>query len=267
MRPHRPYYFFALLGLPLLFVLQSPALREPLRGYALSVLKPALLTFDSVRGFITDSGDQLIYFWSTFRNQEKHQRRIAELESQLLNTQEMMKENDRLKKLLDFKQSLRDKAMTARIVGWDSTPWRKVIILDKGKKSGIQKDSAVVVPEGLAGKILDVGPEISRALLLTDPDSRVSVLTDKTRSQGMVTGLSGPLLSMRYLELESGVEVGETVLSSGVGGLIPKGIRIGKIIAISRSEDGLHLNASVDPAVKFSKLEEVLCLESFRLKS
>lgn len=267
MRPHRPYYFFALLGLPLLFVLQSPAIREPLRDVSLSALKPAFLAFDAVHGFFRETGDQVTYFWSAFRSQESYQTRIAELEARLVKTEEMSKENARLKKLLDFKDSLKEKTVTARVVGWDSTPWRKMILLDKGEKGGVHKDMAVVVPEGLVGKILEAGPEMSQAILLTDPDSRVSGITEKSRSQGVVTGLTGSQLNLKYLELEGGVEIGETVLSSGVGGIIPKGIRVGKITSIARSSDGLHLNATMDPAVRFSKLEEVLCLESFRSKS
>lgn len=140
------------------------------------------------------------------------------------------------------------------------------MILDKGSKDGLKKEMAVVVAEGVVGRILEVGPVTARVILLLDPEARVGTITEQSRAQGIVAGDGSPKLHMEYLTLDSGVVVEETVITSGVGGIFPKGLRIGTIESISRDPDGLHLAAYIRPFVSFSKLEEVICLESSQAK-
>ena len=125
---------------------------------------------------------------------------------------------------------------------------------------------AVLVPEGLVGRVMEVGANSARVLLLTDPDSRVVALGDQSRAQGVAAGDGSSRLKMEYLELESGAAVEETVSTSGMSGIFSKGIRIGKITGLMRDASGLHLEARIEPFVRFSKLEEVLCLASSRQK-
>ncbi len=266
MRAKRQYPYLAILLLPLLFLLQNPKISEPIRGLSISAVSPLLSAGRFLQSGIGNVQKNFHHFILAFQSQEKVTKRIAELESELVHFKEITKENDRLKKLLEFRQSISEKTIAARVLAWDSTPWRKTLLLDKGSNQGIKKDMAVVVAEGLVGRILEVGPLTSRVVLLLDPDARVSALTDETRSQGMAAGDGSSELKMLYLELEGSASVGETVLTSGMGGLFPKGIRIGKIISIGRDETGLHLTARVEPFVHFSKLEEVLCLASSQRK-
>ncbi|HRY85959.1 MAG TPA: rod shape-determining protein MreC, partial [Candidatus Omnitrophota bacterium] len=149
----------------------------------------------------------------------------------------------------------------ARVIGEDLTPWKKVVVLDKGSRHNLKKDMVVVVPEGLVGRILEVEPYTSRAILLPDPDCRVSALTSASRAQGIIAGIGTEKLQMRYLSLDAEIALGEDVITSGIGSVFPKGLQIGKIESIERDGDGLHLLALVKPSVPFSKIEEVLCLD------
>ncbi|MCM8775466.1 MAG: rod shape-determining protein MreC, partial [Candidatus Omnitrophica bacterium] len=205
-----------------------------------------------------------VQFWETFQDQSRLEARVIELESQLIYYHEALRENERLKKILDLKQSIPAKTVAAKIIGRDLSPWRKTLILDKGQSHGIVKDMMVLAPEGLVGRILEVGPLTSRVILLTDPDARVSALTADSRAQGVVAGNGSPRLQMKYLELDSGPTVGEVVLTSGIGEIFSKELKVGMVEAVSRDPDGLHLVASIRPFVPFSKLEEVLCLASSR---
>ena len=261
IRPRRPYYFFAVLTLPLLVILQSQKVIEPLHSFSLTVLKPALQAGDAAAGTVTGTRDFFVRIWKAFQNQETYERRIMDLENEVRGLQEAGKENERLKKIFDFRKTVTGKTVAARIIGWDLSPWRRTVILDKGSKQGLRKDMAVIVPEGLAGHIIETGPETARVILLTDPDSRISAVADQSRSQGVVMGDGSTRLKMAYLELESQVAVEETVMTSG-SGLYPKGLRIGKITGMSKDSTGLHLEATVQSFVQFSKLEEVLCLAS-----
>lgn len=266
MRSRRPYYLLAVFAVPLLVMLQNPHVKEPVRGISLAALKPFFVLATATASAFFNTREGIVRFWKTFHTQPLYEARVTELESEVKRLQETAKENERLRKLLEFRDTRAGKKIAARVIGWDPSPWRKTMILDKGTQHGIKKDMAVVVEEGLVGRILEAGPSTSRVILLQDSDSRISALAEQSRSQGVVAGNGSSELTVEYLELESGVEVGETVSTSGLNGLFPKGIRIGKITALSKDATGLHLQAKVDPFVRFSKLEEVLCLGSSQVK-
>lgn len=268
MRVKRPFYFLPLLFLPLpLFVfMQNPSWASQVHGAALSVIKPVFLAGDALSDGIRNSGTALSRFWNTFQNQGVYEARIAELENELRQYNETVKENERLKKLFDFRQTFSSKTIAARVIGADPSPWRKILFLDKGTKQGLKSDMPVIVPEGLVGRIIEAGPSVSKLLLLTDPNARIAGLGDTSRAQGVVAGQGNEKLLFSYLELESGVSVGETVLTSGTSELFPKGLRIGKIVSMSKDATSLHLQAEIESYVQFSKLEEVLCLISSRSK-
>lgn len=260
MQPRRSYYYLAVFLLPFLVILQDPRIKEPIHGISLTIFKPALVIGNAATDIFTNLNSGLDRFWKAFNRQGIDEKRIAELELELRQFQETVKENERLKKILEFRDALSGKKIAARVIGRDPSPWRRTLILDKGTRQGIHKDMVVLVPEGLVGRILESGPSTSRVILLTDVDSRVGAMADESRAQGMVGGTGEATLIMDYLELESKVEVGETVTSSGLSGIFPKGIRIGKVTSLARDATSLHLQAKIDSFVRFSKLEEVLCL-------
>ena len=172
-----------------------------------------------------------------------------------------MLENSRLKRLLEFNDSLPQKSVGVRIIGYGLKPWKKSILLNKGSSQGVKPQSVLVVPAGLVGRVVEVGVLSSQAIILTDPESRVTAITLTSRAQGVVEGNGGGKLKLRYLNLDDAVQVGEIVVTSGLSDIYPKGLRIGRIESIERDPDGLHLAATVRPAVRFSKIEEMLCLE------
>ncbi len=264
MRPRRSYTLLAIAVLPALALLQNSKISEPVHTASLTVLKPVMLLAHSGVQAASDVRDSFGRFWRTFNAQKQYETKMADLESKLVQYDEALRENDRLKKLLGFKQTLARKSTAAHVIAWDISPWRKTIILDKGTKEGVKKDMAVMVPEGLVGRVLEAGPSTARAILLIDPDARVNAAADESRAQGVVGGDGSAQLRMTYLGLDAGAAVGETVLTSGVGGLFPKGLKIGKITALVKDSSGLHLSATVEPFAPFTKLEEVLCLEYFQ---
>ncbi|MBI4395223.1 MAG: rod shape-determining protein MreC, partial [Candidatus Omnitrophica bacterium] len=102
----------------------------------------------------------------------------------------------------------------------------------------------------------------ARAILLTDSESRASAMNERTRTVGLVEGTSSAMLKMSYLDRTSEIQIGDLIMSSGVGGIYPKGIPIGKVELVSGEKDRPSLYALVKPNVEFPKLEEVLCVSS-----
>ncbi len=262
MRRWRSYYFLAVPVILLIAFFQYPRLNESVHSVFSTLARPAFVLGNSLREVLYAVRYQSGNFVDAVGKQKEYLARIQELEGQLVRFREMDRENQRLKKLLNFSLPLATRTIGARVIGEDVTPWKKIVLLDKGSRHHLKKDMAVVVPGGLVGRVLDVEPYTAHAILLTDPDSRVSALTATSRAQGIVAGTGTGRLQMKYLALDAEVAIGEDVTTSGVGSIFPKGLQIGKVESIERDNDGLHLLALVKPSVSFSKLEEVLCLVS-----
>lgn len=169
-------------------------------------------------------------------------------------------ENERLRKLLDFKSSQVHQVIPSQVIGRDASLWTRTLLIDKGKREGVRIGMPAVSHEGLVGRVLDLGESVSRLLLLTDADSRVGVVLTDSREQGLLVGEGKALCRLRYLSLETEIRLQESVLTSGAGGIFPKGILVGHVVSVGRESDGMHQYALVRPAVRFKALEEVLCL-------
>lgn len=180
-------------------------------------------------------------------------RRIDQLEEQALETQ-------RLQALLAMRQASRAEFLAARVVGKDATNWFKTILLDRGSLEGVRRNQPVLAPDGLVGRVVEVTPTSAKVQLLTDPVNAVGGLIQRTRVTGIVSGNLGAGARVRYLPLMADVVVGDQVVTSGMGGVFPKGIPIGRITAVQRRSGALFQEASLQPAVDLSRLEEVLIL-------
>jgi len=181
------------------------------------------------------------------------QRRISHLEEQVLETQ-------RLQGLLAMREISRAEFLAARVVGKDSTNWFKTVLIDRGSLSGIRRNMPVVAPDGLVGRVVEVTPTAAKVQLITDPISAAGGLIQRTRVIGIVSGGLGAGLKVRYLPLMADIVIGDEVVTSGMGGVFPKGIPLGRVIAAERRSGALFQEATLAPKVDLSRLEEVLIL-------
>lgn len=262
MRRWRFVFWLGTVLIILVLSFQLPRLNQTVHNIFYTVSKPFLVSGAAVRDVLLDARYNFWKFWNAVAKERTYQARIAELEAKLLRFDETDKENRRLKKLLNFSLAAPFKTVGVRIIGEDSTPWRSMVVLDKGTRQGIKADMVLVAPEGLVGRVLEVGPFTAQGILLLDPDSRVSALTATGRFQGVIFGTGSERLQMKYLALDAEIEIGEDVITSGIGSLFPKGLQIGKVESIGKDPDGLHLLATIRPSAPFSRLEEILCLVS-----
>ncbi len=184
---------------------------------------------------------------------------INNLKKEITDFHEIRLENKRLKALLGFRESKKRKYIPAMVIARDPFSSRDTLIIDKGKKDNVHKDMVVVSGNGLVGRVRESGRSISRVLLITDRDSIVSAVVQRTRDEGAVIG-SSTGLTIKYLELTSETEEGDNVITSGFGGVFEKGISIGAIDSIEVDPSGLYLNATIEPEVDIEKLEEVLVI-------
>lgn len=179
------------------------------------------------------------------------------LRAELVRQEEYRLENERLKRLLEFSDRQPTPGVAARVIGVDATNWFSTVLIDKGRTEGIAEGMTVVNDQGLVGRVVRSGPHSSRVLLVTDASSAVATLVERTRTRGVARG-TGEGLSLEYVALPEEVEPGDVVISSGLGGVFPKGLPLGTVASVSRGGFGMFQTISVVPAVDLTRIEEVL---------
>lgn len=203
------------------------------------------------------------FLGETFTLSEENARlreEVERLKQEKIDLEQKLLANQRLSRLLKLKERLPFTTTGARIVARDPSGWFKAVWLDKGAKQGLKENLAVISYQGLVGRTVEVFEHSAKVLLIIDPNSALDALLMTSREQGIAYGSSDRGLILRYLPRTAKVNIEELVVSSGLAGIYPKGLVLGRIAKLHRGHTGLFLEAEVSPEVNFSKLEEVLVI-------
>jgi len=171
---------------------------------------------------------------------------------------EVEKSNARLRHLLNFKPSRPQQVLPAEVIGIDPSAWSKTIIIDKGSADGVKKGFSVVVPEGIVGQIISVARHYSKVLMIIEPNSAVDAMLQRNRARGIVKGADDGTCLFDYALRKHEILEGDTVISSGLDGVFPKGLQLGRVTRIVKNDAGIFQTVTVTPFVDFEKIEEVL---------
>ena len=185
---------------------------------------------------------------------------IARLQSEVVQFDETFEENKRLKKLLDFKKESSFSLVNSRVFSRDNYFGNRVIVINKGRNYNLKENQAVITNLGLAGKVVEVGSNSSKVMLINDPNLSVAVIIQRNRQQGLLQGSFYGRCKIRYLDSEAEVEKGDVVVTSGLGGMFPKGIMVGRVVYADK-EIGEDLQyAILKPEVDLNQIEEVFVI-------
>ena len=208
-------------------------------------------------------------FWTNYfylvdvrRENRQLKREIDSFRRQISRYEELLATHERLRKLLQFEEMIRRPVVAAQVIGLDPSGWFKSVIIDKGKRAGLKPDMPVVNASGVVGRIVSVSNNYAKVLLIIDQNSAVDCLTQRSRDRGMVKGMSTETCKMDYMAKSSDAVIGEVVITSGLGGIFPKGLPVGKISAVNEASGRFFKEIDVIPSVDFSKLEEVLVIQA-----
>lgn len=185
----------------------------------------------------------------------------AEEEVKIINYEELIAENLRLKEILDIKKdtSLLKRIVVGQVISIKPVVFPAEIILNKGLDNGVKENMAVLSKDMfLIGRVAKVDRNSASVMTLFNTKSKISVIIDSTREIGVLEGGGIPFLSLRYIPSDSQVKKGDRVITSGYSDFYPKGIEVGEIIKIEKSPDTLFLKIYVKPFSCVSGLEEVL---------
>lgn len=184
----------------------------------------------------------------------------AQLASQLSALEEYKLENTRLNQLLDIKNAYNLKSTAARVIGTQLDAWERIIVIDKGSNSGVGLNMAVMDAYGLMGQVIEASPNSAKVRLINDERSGVSAMIQHSRVPGVVMGTVDGSLTLNYIPVSEQVSEGDMVVTSGMGGIYPKGIAIGRVKSVQKDSAALYLTIVVEPISKHFNPEEVLII-------
>jgi len=195
---------------------------------------------------------------------------ISSLKNDLIAEKELSKENERLRSLLSYHDSFPQKTLVARVIANDPRSEFKSLTLNRGYSDGVEPLMPVIGPGGLVGKIGEVGSNISKVLLITDPNSAVDAMVQRSRARGLLIGevtrtVMRPgfyLTRLEYLRRVSDVKNDDVVVTSGLDKIFPPGIPIGTLNDLKNTRYGVFREAVVVPFENMAELQEVLIILS-----
>ena len=198
--------------------------------------------------------------------------KVAVLEDQVRHLEDQSRQNDTLREQLGFAKASDRKLVLCRVVfRGDTSGWWQTVRLNRGAKDGIRSDMAVITPDGLVGKTTSVSPRSCEVLLMTDPNCKVSCRVARTGAFGIVRGAGVSLggkeyaemlcaarpFRMEYVSKEEDVQGGDEIVTTGLGGVFPEGLRVGRVVRSRVDTSGLYQHADIMPAADMASLRHV----------
>jgi rod shape-determining protein MreC len=225
----------------------------------MNLMAPLYGVVSRVNGFASGIWTDYIDLVGVNKQNRQLKETIKLLNSRLTATGEAALANERLQKLLQLKSSLHFPALAASVIGEDGSPWFKTIVIDRGTVDGLREGMPVVAVDGVVGQVVKVAAGSSRVLLLTDHASGIAAVVQRSRARGVVKG-AGDHCSLEFALHDEDVKVGDTMITSGIGGIFPKGLPVGEVIMVRKGEYGIFQTIEIRPRVNLTKLEEVLVI-------
>jgi rod shape-determining protein MreC len=210
----------------------------------------------TVVGTIRAGWNGYVSLRSIYLENEVLRKRLEHAEVELQQERALADRTRNLEALLGLSQSLELQTTAARIIGGSASPDFRTVTIDKGSNQGIKTDMAVISPSGAVGRVILAGARASRVQLLIDRNAAAGALVARSRAQGVAVGAGDDRMRLEYASQAADVTAGDTLVTSGIDGIYPKGIVIGRVQTVERGV--AYPTIVIQPEVDFSRLEDVL---------
>ena len=242
---------------------------SPANKAALAILSPVQSLFSWVGDQVTFVTDSISEVRHLHEQNLQLREEVELLRAQNLTASEMSAENQRLRALLGYKQvATQFDLVAASVIGREAATWSSVVVINRGTLDGVADNMPVVTEMGLVGHVLESGLNTAKVQLILDPRSSVGTLIQRPESRvaGIVEGDINNPNQPRMINIpkNSDVQVEDMIVTSGFGGIYPKGIVVGKITEIHNDEGGLLKHGIIQTSVNFEKLEDVTVIVASR---
>lgn len=256
-------FLLALIIIVGLIFLNFPSISKEVKNFFYLISSPIQRTLNKFIEQIKNSGE----FLNSLRNISQENARLEEeiknLLAQNVELKEFKKENEFLRSYFNLPTIQKYQIDLANIISRDFQGLEKYILIDKGKLAGIEKNMPVVVFENiLIGKVTDIFDNFSKVILITSASNKIPALIQESRVEGLIEGKQKNILSMNLIPKDIKVEKDQTVITSGIEGIFPKGLLIGKILTVEVLENEMFLKIEVRPAIEIEGLEKVFIIKN-----
>lgn len=207
---------------------------------------------------ITAGVQNYLYLWKVRSENTLLLDQNRKFVTQIAALREAELENQRLRKLLQFQTEFSIKTTLARVIAKDVSSDFRSLRINRGANAGIRKNMAVVTHEGVVGRILRTTGDTADIVTVLDFQSSVDIVVERSRVRGIVAGLTEQMCELKYALRTDDIQVGDRLISSGLGGIFPKGVPVGVVAQVNKKAYGISQEVEVTPAVDFARLEEVM---------
>ncbi len=266
----KPHFFYThkrgllLIAIILIaIILMSPDLQKRPRYYLIE--KPVVFVISLFQRGFTQTGTGIKGVWSSYINligvQKENallKQEIGHLRAENTRYKEMTHSLERMQTLLEFKENAPFRTISVRVIGRDTSNLFKTITIDSGEGNGIKKDMAVITPDAVVGRVIRTSRNSSLVLLMIDRNSAIASIIQRTRDEGIIEGSGGSIANLKYIQILSDIQSGDAVITSGIDGIYPKGMNVGRVVSAKKENDAIFQEVAVAPVVDFTRLEEVL---------
>lgn len=239
---------------------------DPFTSFVRTALSPLVAATGSAADWFSGTGRWLTRSRALARENVELRRRVAELTRQVQDLRELALTGERLQREHGLLSTAGRRTQPASVLAITPSPYIATLLIAAGKRHGIRNGSVVVGPEGVVGHVLDAGPTTSVVLVASDPRCAMGAMVQRkgSRAVGVCRGIGQSMLKVNYLERDADVQVGDTVITSGLGGIgsvYPKGLVIGSVTRVTDDAATSARIALVRMAVRIGRLEEVAVLK------
>jgi rod shape-determining protein MreC len=211
---------------------------------------------DFVRGFVND----YVALLDVRSDNERLRDRVAELEEANLQYREALVAGEHLQQIAAMRDDFEIPMLPSAVVGLDVKPWFRSVLMDRGGVHGVRAGNPVITAEGIVGLVTATSPHAAKTMLLLDRQSAIDGIVQRSRARGIARGQGTEDMEFEFVVRGGDVRVGDVVITSGLGGVYPKGVRLGTIEALSDAGGRLLQTATLKPAVDFGRLEQVFVM-------
>ncbi len=233
---------------------------NPLEQFIIEITAPIQKLLHSCSNAAKELWLNYVYLIKVREENERLKREIEKLRIENMRCRTLRKRVQNLTKILSLRPEPKWQMVISQVIGHDPTGWFRTVIIDKGKRDGIRVNMPVISAEGLVGRVISVSSDYSKVLLITDPDSAIDCLDERTRARGILRGKTASTCILSYVEHFQDIRPGDIIVTSGLSGIFPKGIPVGKVREVKQLPGALFKDVKVTPFVDFSRLEEVLVI-------
>ena len=274
----KSWHFFVLIAIAILAIAimihaAASGNTDVFLSQAASVVSQPFLDLNStITNSIDDFLDRFVRTEKVYLKNDELNERVRELEDKLVDYEKIKRENDQLRKFLELKETNPDYEFEpATVIGRDASSRFASFTIDKGSIDGIKTSDPIITSDGLIGIVWEVGTTYSHVRTILDISVEVGVYSISTRDSGIISGdislASDGLCRLSYLPKNSGIASGDIVVTSGIGGVYPKDLRVGTVKNIKLDGNGLSLSAEIVPFADISNVTDVIVLKSFNGQS